>query len=234
MKLVTGITDGEYTRVEDVATVMDALAVAKSAMVEHGVSPERLMEILAGETRRRKGRRVPSLPEFTFPDSGCVVKVRRLGPWTLDQIRIGLSKARKEPLVPVRRVPDRYNDAGEPVEWRLEANEADPDYQTAKQEYENWLAQSLGYRLLDIIIASCVVVDVEDIDVEEIKAQRRALIAAGPQDEGTEESARITALHRKKIESMDDIEIYIRCIRTGSWRSTELCHITCHAIAARD
>lgn len=186
---------------------MDALATAKRAMTELGLSPERLIEMVVAETRRRKGRKVPSLPEFTFPVSGYTTKVRKIGPWTLDQVRITLKKVKKEPSVPVQKVPDEWNDAGDVTGWRMEANDADPDYKTAKKEYDEWLAESAGYRLIDIIMSSCVIVDSEDLDLQEIEAHRKSLTAAGPLvgEEGHD-------AHVETVKAMSDEEIFVRCI----------------------
>lgn len=188
-----------------IPNIVEALTAAKMAMTEGGVPPERVLEMLKGLTRKKKGRKVPELPEFTFPTSGYTIRVRRIGPWTLDEIRQGLRKLRSEPPVPINDVEDGEHPDGRP-RFRKEANPADPEYIRIHKEYEEWLSEAAGHRLLDVIISSCIVIDPEDIDLGEISAQRRALVAAGPQDDKLGED------HKKKIAAMPDEEIFIRCI----------------------
>lgn len=205
--------------VADNATAMDALRKAKEAM-SSGMPPETLIAMIERGARRKKGRRVPELPEFTFPDSGYTVRIRLLGPWTLEEIRLALRKIRKEPPVPLLKVPDMYNDAGDVTSYRLEPNDADPMYKQQVKEYENWLAEAAGHRLLDIIVSTCIIPDPDDLDPEEVRVHRRALIKAGPSIAEDPEAA---AQHRKAIEEMTDEEVFARCMCMRSGRDmTEL------------
>lgn len=191
----------------EVPTIVDALTAVKMKMQDGELTPEQVLRLL-GSPQKKRGRRVPELPTFTFPDSGYSVRVRKLGPWTLDQIRLGLRKLRVEPPIPILDVEDGEYPNGQP-RFRKEANPADPEYQAALAEYQDWLNQMAGYRLLDIVMASCIVADPEDIDPEEVALHRRALLLAGPQPDEDEVAAE---QHRKKIEAMPDAEIFIRCI----------------------
>ena len=47
-----------------------------------------------------KGRAVPALPQFTFPDSGITVGLRRLSPDTQDRIARELSRKSPPPPAP--------------------------------------------------------------------------------------------------------------------------------------
>lgn len=200
------VTDNGQTT----TTALDALSKAKEA-ISNGLSPEKLIQLIeAGTRRKNRGRRVPEHPEFTFPDSGYIVRVRRLGPWTLDQIRVSLKKVRKPPSVPINRVPDQYDETGENViKWRMEANDADPQYKQDVKDYEDWLAETAGYRLLDIIVSTCIIIDPDDLDDGEIVAHRRALLKTGPSeiDEPGEYDR-----HRQVVENMTDEEVFTRCV----------------------
>lgn len=195
-------------KAEDNTTALEALKRAREAMA-NGLTPEALIAMIERGTRRKKGRRVPELPEFTFPDSGYTVRIRLLGPWTLEEIRLSLRKLRKEPPVPLQKVPDMYNEQNEVTSYRVEPNDSDPMYKQQVKEYEAWLAEAAGHRLLDIIVSTCIVPDPEDLDPDEIRMQRRALVKAGPT---AEDGAEAVALHAASIDAMTDEEIFARCI----------------------
>lgn len=198
----------------EVPTIVEALAAVKQAVTEGRFTPEQIIKMVG----RKKGRKVPELPTFTFPDSGYSVRVRKIGPWTLDQIRLGLQKVRQPPPIPMIQVPDKYDDAGEEIGWRNEPHESDPAYKQALQEYETWLNLTSGYRLLDIVMSSCIVVDKEDIDPEEVAAFRRGLLLAGPQPSENEVAA---SEHRRVVEAMSDEEIFVRCACMSTGNDTE-------------
>ncbi len=198
----------------EVPSVVDALTAVKIAVNENRVTPEQILTFIG--KRKVRGRRVPDLPSFTFPDSGYTVKVRKVGPWTVDQIRQGLRQLRKEPPVPIMDVEDGEYPNGQP-RYRKEANPADPEYKAAVDEYNQWLAEKAGYRLLDIIVSSCIIVDPEDVDPDEVVTYRLGLVRAGPQAEDGEEAA---ALHLKKIQAMSDEEVFVRCICMSTSRDT--------------
>lgn len=71
-----------------------------------------------------KGRNVAPLPTFTFQDTGITVQIRKVSPSIGTEIR----KAFPPPKPPVHKVEI----GGQIVE---EANEADPDYERAYQEW---------------------------------------------------------------------------------------------------
>lgn len=196
--------------ISNVPTVLDALAKAKEAMASGSLPPERLIQLVGSASKsRNKGRKAPDLPEFTFPDSGYTVRVRRVGPWTLDQISQSVRQLRRPPSIPTINVPDQYDDAGNIRSYRLELNDADPQYKQDVKEYETWVQTAAGYRLLDVIVSSCVVINKDDMDEEEIASHRRALVLAGP---GDDDDPELAERHRKKIESMPDEEIFVRCV----------------------
>lgn len=196
----------------ELMSIVEALTAAKTAMVEGGLTPERLVELVQGATRKKRGRKVPELPQFTFPDSAYTVRVRYIGPWTLDQIRVNLQRIRREPQVPVIEVEDGEDGHGRP-RYRKEANAADPAYKQAVKDYEEWVSQAMGQRLLDVVAGSAVVVDPDDMDPDEIDLHRRALLRAGPHEgeDGYE-------AHVKLIENMPDEEVFVRCVAIRSGR----------------
>lgn len=192
-----------------IPTILDAMTRAKEVLISQAITPEQLINLLGAATKRKKGRKVQDLPEFTFPDSGVTVRVRRIGPWTLDQIAQSMRLLKKSPPVPMNQVPDQYDDLGNVKTYRFEPNDADPKYKQDLHEYEQWVQMAAGYRLLDAIISSCVVVDRDDLDKEEIEAHRRALLLTGPSDE---DDVELAERHRKKIEAMPDEEVFVRCV----------------------
>lgn len=194
----------------EIPTVLDALARAKEAMASGTLPPERLIALIGSASKRRsQGRKAPDLPEFTFPDSGITVRVRRIGPWTIDQISQSMRQLRRPPAIPTVDVPDQYDDIGNVRSYRKEPNDADPQYKMDVKEYEAWVQTAAGYRLLDVIVSSCVVINKDDMDLEEIASHRRALILAGP---GDDDDAVLAERHRKKVEAMPDEEVFIRCV----------------------
>lgn len=184
--------------------ILDALTLTRGAIASGTLTPERLIDFVNRESGKKKGRKVPELPEFTFPDSGYTVRVRKIGPWTLNQIRSALRKARREPQVPVIDVEDGEYPDGR-IRYRKEANSADPDYKQAVLMYEDWLNENLGVRLLDIICSTCIIPDSEDIDHQEVIHQRRSLLmTSDPSDEGYDQ-------YVKWIDSLTDEEVFVRC-----------------------
>src|SRR6478672_4729889 len=71
-----------------------------------------------------KGRAAPALPQFTFPDSGITVGLRRFSPDTQDRISRELQRKSPPPAVPEIE-----------TELGTEENSADPDYQQAIGAY---------------------------------------------------------------------------------------------------
>lgn len=115
---------------------------------------------------RVKGRTVAPLPKFIFPDSGITVGIRKLGPFTLDKIRLGLAKKMQPPPPPVVKV--NYGTEADP-DWKEEPNPADPEYKKALAEHEATIEQAMGMELIQKILTFSVDVDIDEGEVERAK-----------------------------------------------------------------
>lgn len=113
-------------------------------------------------TGKVKGRNVAPLPQFTFPDSGITVGIRKLGPFTLDKIRVGLTKKMSPPEPPMVRV--NYGTEEEP-DWKWEPNPADPTYKQSLVDHEASLDQAMGMELIEKIIKFAVDVEADEAEV---------------------------------------------------------------------
>lgn len=139
-----------------------------------------------------KGRTPPALPSYTFKDSGITVQLRKLSPFMGDQVGRALRKEREAPNPPVNMV--QYGD-GKPT---AEPNLADPAYQRELEEYETWVAQEAGKRMMDLVIRAAIVID--DVDEDEVARVREVMEAVGaPIDP-----------------DMSDREVYIRFVCVGT------------------
>lgn len=127
-----------------------------------------------------KGRSVAPLPTFTFQDTGITVQIRKVSPSIGTEIR----KAFPPPKPPVHRVEI----GGQIVE---EANEADPDYDRAYQEW-GLMVEAKAARLYIKRGVEC------EVDAQAVASVRADMAAEGIELEG------------------DDKYIYIRYICVGT------------------
>ena len=114
--------------------------------------------------RRQRGRNAP-LPTYLFETTGVEVQVRRLGPFTMDEIRKTLQKEQKAPQPP--RIQVRVGEADVPM-W--EENLQDPDYLQAVRDYHTWLSTSMANKVLDLMVNYCIVCEVDDEAVTDKRA----------------------------------------------------------------
>lgn len=106
-----------------------------------------------------KGRAVPSLPQFTFPDSGITVGLRRFAPDTQDQITRALMRETPAPDVPTVEVD--YGDG----KVMQETNPADPDYQAALSAYLQHIGMEASTKMFELAMRRIEVeVDQEAVD----------------------------------------------------------------------
>jgi hypothetical protein len=118
---------------------------------------------------RLKGRGVPALPQFTFPDSGIAVGLRRLAPDTQDQITRALMRETPAPPIPV-------------VETELgeEPNPADPDYQQALSIYMQHIGMEASTKMFELAMRR-IEVEVDQAAVDRYKEDMAAIgIALDP------------------------------------------------------
>lgn len=137
---------------------------------------------------------------FTFPDSGQTVRVRRLGPFVMDDLREAVLAAMPAPVAPLVRVEDGEDAQGHPT-YRTERNPADPSYQAAMTAHQQQVVEETARRLIALLTTFCAEpLSPEDLDRDEIAVQRAIRQATGAT--GTE--------------AMSDQEIWLRylCIRT--------------------
>lgn len=168
------------------------LEVLRSALDRDIISKDQVLRAI-----KPKGRAAPELPEFTFPGSGITVKVRRLGPFTLDMMSRQARAEDPPPPVPTRMV--NYGTEDEPV-WEREENPADPEYRKLLEEYENKIEESGGRQVIDTIIKNAVIAD---IDYEEVDYMRSFLLELGSPKE--------------EVDAMSDHMVYVKhiCIKNG-------------------
>lgn len=171
---------------------LEFLRVLK-AMVEKGLLTRE--QVLS--TVKPKGRAAPPLPEFTFPDSGVTVSIRKMGPFTLDLVRTSLLEKHQPPSPPMVEV--NYGTEDKP-EMKLEANPADPAYKEQLAAYEVEIAEKSGREVIEAIIENAVVVDV---DLEEVKSARVMLERLGTDPE--------------EVVRMSDHAVYVKhvCIKSS-------------------
>lgn len=146
---------------------------------------------------RPKGRAARPLPEFTFPGSGVVVQIRRMGPFTLESVKMALAAEKEIPKPP--KVQVNYGTQDKP-EYHWEENPADPKYAEELIKYQAELGEQTGRRVIDLIIKHAVEVDP---DPEEVRNTREFLIDLGTPAED--------------VERLSDKELYIKhvCIVSG-------------------
>ncbi len=146
---------------------------------------------------KRKGRLAPPLPSFTFPGSGITVQIRRLGPFTLDAINRKVREERRPPEPP--RTMVNYGTEEKP-EYKIEENQADPEYKQALVEYEAEVQDAGGRKIIDTIIEHAVIVEIDDDEVENM---RSFLLDLG--------------MSQEEVGAVSDHSIYVKhvCIKTG-------------------
>jgi hypothetical protein len=105
-----------------------------------------------------KGRAAPALPQFTFPDSGITVGLRRFSPDTQDRIARELS--RKSPPPPAPEIE---------TELGAESNPADPDYQQALNAYWMRIQLETNERMFALALRQ-IEVDIDRAVLDRLKA----------------------------------------------------------------
>lgn len=109
---------------------------------------------------RQKGRAAP-LPTFTFKSKGITVQIKKVGPFTMDAIRKKLLKERQRPEPPVITV-----EIGEARTKMQEINRADPNWLAAVSEYNQWLQETAGNELLNIMTHYSIVLPKWELDTD--------------------------------------------------------------------
>lgn len=138
-----------------------------------------------------KGRAVPPLPQFTFPDSGITVGLRRFAPDTQDQITRQLMRDRPAPPIPTVEGIEKTDGT-----FEMEPNPADPDYQAALSAYLQQINAEVSAKMFELALRR-IEVEVDQGTVDRYKEDMAAIGIDLDSD-------------------MDDRTIYIRCICISS------------------
>ncbi len=156
-----------------------------------------MTDILERTNGHQKGRAAPPLPQFTFPDSGVTVGLRRFAPDTQDQITRALM--RKHPAPPVPMTEGMEGPDGTP---EMEPNPADPDYQQAVIAYMQRINLEASTKMFELAMRR-IEVEVDRAAVERYKEDMAAIGTPLPDtlEDGT---------------PLDDRTIYIRHICISS------------------
>lgn len=150
-----------------------------------------MTDILETNGYRQKGRAAPPLPQFTFPDSGITVGLRRLAPDTQDQITRALMREYPAPEAPMAEGIERGNGT-----FEMEPNPADPDYQKAMAAYLERISLEASTKMFELAMRR-IEVEVDQQAVEQFKADMAAIGTPLPDD-------------------LEDREIYLRHICISS------------------
>ncbi len=151
---------------------------------------------------RSKGRAVP-LPQFTFPDSGVTVGLRRIAPDTQNQIVQALLREHPEPQPPMFEHDYGSGKIQEP-------NRSDPDYVKSLSDYWNEINTEAGTRLVQFAIRRIVV----DVDTEAVQQLRDDMVAIGAPIE--EEDDRVVYIRHICISSLHDLHTLMAYLQRRS------------------
>ncbi len=150
-----------------------------------------MTDVLERTNGHQKGRAVPALPQFTFPDSGITVGLRRLAPDTQDQITRALMRETPAPEVPMVEGMERSDGT-----FEMEPNPADPDYQATLAAYMRRIGMDASTKMFELAMRRIEV----DVDQGAVTRYKEDMEAVGiPLDP-----------------DMDDKALYIRCICISS------------------
>lgn len=138
-----------------------------------------------------QGRAAPPLPQFTFPDSGITVGLRRFAPDTQDAIARELTRQHPPPEIPMVEGIELADGT-----YDLEPNPADPDYQQALADYFQQQALDVAAKLVDLALRR-IEVEVDAGAVQRLRDDMAAIGAPLPDD-------------------LDDRTIYVRHICISS------------------
>jgi hypothetical protein len=155
--------------------------------------------------RRQKGRNAP-LPEYYFKNADVTVKIKRLGPFTMDEIRKSLMKQRQPPTVPILEV-----EVGEARTKMKEQNPHDPEYIRQSIEYNEWLNTTVAEKMLDLMVNYCIVCDIDDDAKEEIADRRLALDIIDPDisKQFTDRQVYVQFVLMSSVEDMTNVQQFI-------------------------
>lgn len=101
-------------------------------------------------------RAVPKLAEFTFPDTGITIRIRKFSPSLRDDIDAALRRQYPVPDPPMQAPVDGFGDA------KPQPNPLDPEYREKVAAWQMAHARRLGEKLLRVAIQHYVEVPEEN------------------------------------------------------------------------
>lgn len=140
-----------------------------------------------------KGRQVPKLESFTFPDSGITVQLRKVSPLLRDDVDALMRRQHPPPDPPMQVLDTGFGDGATP-----QPNVADPAYRQAVAEWQLAHWQRVGDALLRLAVTRYVECAVDTAAVAELRA---AMAAIGVELDADDKYVYIT---RIAIASRDD------------------------------
>jgi len=183
----------------DAEPIAGSILTALTTALERGmISKEDVLKALG--VKRQSGRQAPPLPTFLFKSSGIEVKIRKMGPFTLDEIRLSMQRSpdNKPPSPP--RVQVNYGTSTDPqIEW--EDNPADPQYKKDLVDWQAAQTEKEGRQFIDTIVRHAVVVELGEDELEEVRHTRAFLIGMG--------------IDKENIAALSDHEVYVKhvCVK---------------------
>lgn len=117
-----------------------------------------------------QGRQVPKLDDFTFPDSGITVQLRKVSPLLRDDVDAAVRRQNPPPDPPMQVVDTGFGDGATP-----QPNPADPAYRAAVLEWQTAHWGRVAEALLRLAVARYIEVDVDQEAVETLRADMAAL-----------------------------------------------------------
>ncbi len=171
-----------------------------------------------------RGRRVPPLPTYTFPDSGITVQVRRIGLNTQQALLRAIAQewdaqGDGEPQPPTVLDPIDYGDGKQ--HWM--ENDADPDYKARRDAWNSKYQAEYQTRLFKLAALECEV----EVDHTELARVRRSLKAVGviledDPDLSAEENAKMHYFLHCAARTQEDLQEFTRVLLRRSQPTEEV------------
>lgn len=114
---------------------------------------------MADANGHAQGRVAPPLPEYTFPDSGYTVRLRKVSPMLRDDLEMDLRRKHPAPTPPVIT-----------TELGTEENPADPAYQAALLTWNGEHYERLGEAWFRALVDLGVECEIDDEAVARVRA----------------------------------------------------------------
>lgn len=135
-----------------------------------------MLDTLETTNGHAKGRAVPPLPAFTFPDSGITIHVPRLSPNTqaliAEQVQREMPPRPEPPIQAVEGLDGKLHD---------EPNPANPEYLAALREWVQSANIEIGGRFRQLIMRR-LVVEVDGAAVAQLREDMAAIGSPLPDD----------------------------------------------------